>query len=331
MAVPRAAAAREMAIPATMRAIAIDQFGPPDVLRLHTVPVPEIGPHEVLIMLHAAGVGVWDKDIRQGWWPSGRPKFPLILGTDGAGIVAARGAQVRRFRTGDQVWAYEFVNKKGGFYAEYAAVDAGHVGRMPKSLDLLQAGAAAVTGLTALQGIDNQLGLRRKETILIFGASGAVGTLAVQFAKRKQARILGTATGRDAMALVRKLGAADVIDVRRDGAIEQLQKLVPDGIDAVLVLAGGTALERCIDFVREGGRVAYPNGVESKPRRRRGIELLSYDAVAGPQEFARLNSAVEEARLIVPIAAAYPLVQAAKAHARIEKGQILGRIVLKIR
>jgi len=311
--------------------LAIDRFGPPDVLTLNTVPVPEPGPHEVLIMLHAAGVGVWDADIREGWWPSGRPKFPLVLGTDGAGIVVARGASVRRFRVGERVWAYEFVNKKGGFYAEYVAVDADHVGRLPQRLNLLQAGAAAVTGLTALQGIDDQLRLRRKETILIFGASGAVGTTAVQFAKRRQARVLATASGREATSLIRGLGAADVIDPRSDGAIEQLPALAPDGIEVALALAGGPELERCLDFMRTGGRVAYPNGVEPKPRHRRGIDYLAYNAVAGPREFARLENAVEEARLNVPIAGVYPLSQAAKAHTRLVKGHVIGRIVLQIR
>src|SRR4051794_9816314 len=73
----------------TMKAAAIDRFGPPSVLKLHELPVPEPGPNEVLIALHGAGIGVWDADIRKGWWPSGRPKFPLVLGTDGAGVVAA--------------------------------------------------------------------------------------------------------------------------------------------------------------------------------------------------------------------------------------------------
>ena len=333
MAATKMAAAREITLPETMKAIAIDRFGSPDVLTLQTVPVPEPGPHEVLIMLYAAGVGVWDADIRKGWWPSGRPKFPLVLGTDGAGIVAARGASVRRFRTGDQVWAYEFVNKKGGFYAEYVAVEADHVGRVPHHLDLVQAGASAVTGLTALQGIDDQLRLRRKETILIFGASGAVGTTAVQFAKRRQARVLAmtSAAPSPRMSPVASRPDADVIDPRSDGAIEQLPALAPDGIEAALALAGGPELERCLDLMRTGGRVAYPNGVEPKPRRRRGIDYLAYNAVAGPREFARLENAVEEARLNVPIAGVYPLSQAAKAHARLVKGHVIGRIVLQIR
>jgi NADPH:quinone reductase len=318
-------------IPKMMKAAAIDRFGPPEVLTLHKVPVPDVGPGEVLIALHAAGVGVWDGDIRGGWWPEGKPKFPLILGTDGSGIVVAKGSRVRRFELGDQVWAYEFINPKGGFYAEFVAVNAQHVGLVPKPLDLLQAGAATVTGLTALQGIDDHLRVRRGETVLIFGATGAVGTLAIQFAKRRKARVVATASGREAARLVRSLGADGEFDSRSDDATQQLRKLAPEGIDAVLALAGGDTVERCLDLISERGRVAYPNGVEPAPRRRKKIRLTAYDGVAGPREFARLDLAVNEAQLRVPIAAVFPLAQAAKAHERLQQGHVLGRIVLRIR
>lgn len=328
---PRATAPRTAAIPAMMKAAAIRRFGPPSVLELRRLPVPEPGPREVLLALYAAGVGVWDASIRDGSWrPPGRPRFPLVPGTDGTGIVVARGAHVRRFRIGDRVYAYEFGNPKGGFYAEYVAVEARHVGRVPKRLDVLAAGAAATTGLTALQGVD-ALRLRRGETVLIFGASGAVGTLAVQFAKRRRARVVATASGGAARRLVRRLGADVVIDARSDEALEGLPALAPDGIDAALALAGGDALERCLDLVRAGGRVAYPNGVEPEPRRRRRVRRIAYDAEAGPREFARLGRAVAGAGLRVPIAARYPLAQAAKAHARLTRGHVLGRIVLRIR
>ncbi len=314
-----------------MKAAAIDRFGPPKVLTLHNLSVPKPGPHDLLIALHAAGVGVWDAKLRDGsWWPGGRPKFPLVLGTDGAGIVVARGARVRRFSIGDRAWATS-TSRKGGCYAECVAVNARHVGHVPRRLDLLHAAAAAATGLTALQGVDDLLRVRPRETLLIFGASGAVGTLAIQFAKRRRARVLATVRGRRAAALVRRLGADAVIDIRDRNASERLRELAPDGIDAALALAGGDALERCLTLVRAGGRVAYPNGVEPEPRRRSKVHLLVYDAVAGPREFARLERAVAEARLRVPIAAAYPLAQAAKAHARLERGHVLGRIVLRIR
>ncbi len=195
-----------------MKAAIIDRFGPPSVLKTQWIPIPEPGPGEVLIALHAAGVGVWDAEMRGGWWPEKRPKFPLVLGTDGAGTIAALGPGVRRLRVGDQVWAYEFMNKKGGFYADHVVVNAEHAGPIPRRLDLVHAGAAAVTGLTALQGINDHLRVKKGETVLIFGASGAVGTLAVQFAKRLGACVLGTASGQHASLVVKRMGADGVFD-----------------------------------------------------------------------------------------------------------------------
>lgn len=315
-----------------MQAAGIQRFGPPSVLQLVTLQAPVVGPHEVLIALHAAGVGVWDASVRDGSWrPIPHPKFPLILGTDGAGIVVFKGARVRRFRVGDRVWGYHYANPKGGFYAEYIAVAATHLGIVPKHLDLLQAGAAATTGLTALQGIDDALHLRAGDTALIYGSSGAVGTLAVQFAKRRAARVIATASGRRAAALVRELGADEVFDARGRTALAELRKLAPDGIDAALVLASGESLEACLSLIRRRGRIAYPNGVEPEPKRRQGIRLVAYDAVAGPKEFARLDRAATEARLRVPIPATYPLARAAEAHARLERGHIVGRIAFRIR
>jgi NADPH:quinone reductase len=152
----------------------------------------------------------------------------------------------------------------------------------------------------------------------------------VQFAKRHGARVLATASGTAAMALVRRLGADAVIDARRDDAADRLRDLAPEGIDAALALAGGDALERCLDFMRDGGRIAYPNGVEPEPKPRRGFRIQSYDAEAGPREFAQLGRAVEQARLRVPIAATYPLGKAAEAHRRLQE-KVIGRLVLRIR
>jgi NADPH2:quinone reductase len=313
-----------------MRAAAIDRFGGPKVLTIHTLPVPTVGPREVLIAVHTAGVGSWDADIRAGWWPQGRPRFPLVLGTDGAGWIAAVGSGVRRFRRNDRVYAYNFINPKGGFYAEYVAIRADRAGHVPRRLDLKRAGAIATTGLTALQGVDDTLRLRKGESLIVHGATGGVGTLAVQFAKLRGARVLATATGRAGMALARRLGADAAVDGRHGGIAAAARRFAPDGVDAVLAFAGGKPLARCLDALRPGGRVAYPNGIELEPRKRRGIRIRSYDAVSGVREFERLGRAVEAARLRVPIAAAYRLADAAKAHRRVEKGHVLGKIVLRI-
>jgi NADPH2:quinone reductase len=314
-----------------MKAAAIDRFGPPSVLKMHTLPVPEIDSTEVLIALHSAGVGIWDAMIRKGEWAEGDETFPLVLGTDGAGEVVACGSRVRRVAVGDRVWSYAFENPKGGFYAEYVAVDADNVARIPKNLDMMQAGAGAVTGLTALQGIDDHLEVKRGETVLVFGASGAVGTLAIQFARRRGARVIATASGEDAKKLVLDLGADVVVDARRPDPAAVIEAVAHDGIDAALVLTGSRVLESCLDHVLPRGRIAYPNGVEPAPKKRSNRRVIAYDAAVGPREWAALDRAATAAKLRVPLAEVDPLANAPKAHQRIEKGHVVGRIDLRIR
>jgi NADPH2:quinone reductase len=318
--------------PKTTRAAAIDRFGKPNVLKIHSLAVPELDPSEVLIAIHTAGVGSWDADVRRGWWPDdGRPSFPLVLGTDGSGTIAAVGARVRRFEAGDAVYAYTFPNPKGGFYQEYIATAAENVGHAPETLSMKEAGAVTATGLTALQGIDDVLRVKRGEAVVIHGASGGVGSLALQFARWRGARVLATASGRDGIALIKRLGADAVADARRDDLRAATFQFAPEGVDAVLALAGGKPLTRLLDAVRRRGRVAYPNGIEPAPRKRSGFSLKSYDARGGVREFARLTRAIDAARITVPIAAEYRLERAANAHQRVEKGHVLGKIVLRVR
>lgn len=319
-------------VPAEMKAAAIDKFGPASALTLHTMPVPRPGPSEVLIAVHAAGVGVWDPKIRDGTWAEGDTHFPLILGTDGAGEIVEVGERVRRLHLGDRVWSYQYGNKKGGFYAEYVVVDADNATPLPGGLTMLEAGAGAVTGLTALQGIDDHLALRRGETVMIFGASGAVGTLAVQFAARyRRARVIAIASGSKARRLLEKLGAEAVIDGRRRDARDRIEEVAPDGLDAVLALAASPVLTASIDLVRSGGRVAYPNGVEPAPRKRARIRVKAYDAEVSRAALQRLGRAAKAAKLEVPIDASYPFARASQAHARVERGHVVGRVVLRIR
>jgi NADPH2:quinone reductase len=324
---------KEGVIPRLMKAAAFDRFGPPSVLTPHRLPVSKPGPREVLIALHSAGVGSWDGLVRDGSWRPWGPKapFPIVPGTDGAGTVVSTGAKVRKVHVGDRVWACHYSNPKGGFYAEYIAVEAGSVSAVPEHLSLLEAGAAPTTGLTALQGIDHALRPRLGKTVLIFGAAGGVGSLAVQFAKLRGARVIGTASTPEAADLVRRLGADEVIDARHPEDVARLKELAPDGLEAVFALAGGDPLERCIDHVRMNGRVVYPNGVEPEPRRRPNLRTIAYDGEYGPTEFASLARAADEVRLQVPLAAVFPLDRAAEAHTRVMQGRLLGRIALQIR
>ena len=309
-----------------MRAIAIDRFGGPEVLVPHDLPVPKISPGEVLIKVDTAGVGKWNARAREGAW--GEPDFPMILGTDGSGTIVEVGSRVRRFARDDRVYAYSYNNPKGGFYAEYVAVAASKVGHLPEGLSLRDAGAIGTIGLTALQGVDDALGIEEGQSVLIHAASGNVGMLALQFAKLRGARVLATASGRKGEKFVRKLGADASVDGKEGDIKSAAREFAPDGIDAVLAFAGGRQLTQCLDTLRKGGRVAYPNGVEPAPRKRRGLKMTSYDAIPGAREFERLNRAIEESSLEVPIAASFALNKAERAHRRLAESQVPGKIVL---
>ncbi|QOG24048.1 zinc-binding dehydrogenase [Bradyrhizobium sp. SEMIA] len=313
-----------------MFAAAIDRFGEPEVITGHALPVPPLGVDEVMIAVDTAGVGPWDADVREGDYAPRKPHFPFVLGYDGSGIVAAVGSRVRRLKVGDEVYSYNWENPKGGFYAEYVAVPADKVARIPKRLDLRHAGAIATTGLTALQGIDDALKLKKGETVIIHGASGGVGTLAVQFARLRGARVFATASGPEGVELVRELGAHVTVDGKRIDIDDQARRFAPDGADAILALAGGDALEKCMNVLQPNGRLAHPNGIQPAPKKRRGLELIRYDGISGLREFERLNAAAQAARLKVAIAECYPLARAYKAHERLADGHVVGKIVLSI-
>src|SRR5687768_593964 len=319
------------AIPATMRAAAMSSFGDPDVLTIRSLPVPQPNANEVLIAVLAAGVGSWDPEIRSGKWAEDDDtEFPLIPGIDGCGTVAAVGTNVTRFAVGDFVYAYSYENPKGGFCAEYVAVAASKVASVPEGLDAITAGALPAIGLTALQGVDDAAEIEPGESVIVHGASGNVGMMAVAFAKLRGARVLAVASGKDGVELVRGLGADEAIDGKRADIAGSAAEFAPDGVDAVLAFVGGKELTRCLDAVKERGRLAYPNGVEPEPRKRRGLKITGYDAESGVRQFERLNAAIEESVLRVPIAAVFPLDEIARAHKRIEQGHVIGKVVLDV-
>src|SRR5579872_5365073 len=197
----------------TMKAAAIDRFGGIENLHVEMLPVPEIGSDEVLIRVETAGVGVWDPYEREGGFAKlygTSSRFPYVIGSEGAGTVAAVGSGVQGFKEGDRVYAISFATSKG-FYAEYAVAKAEQVSPIPGKLSTNQAGVMAVDAVTALRGLD-LLGIKPGASVLIFGASGGLGHLAVQLAKRMGARVLAVASGDDGVRLARELGADAVVD-----------------------------------------------------------------------------------------------------------------------
>jgi NADPH:quinone reductase-like Zn-dependent oxidoreductase len=313
----------------TMHAAAIDQFG--GEIKPHTLPVPQLDSREILIHVESAGVGVWDPFEREGGFAKMmgmEGKFPYVLGSEGAGTIAAVGSGVRGFKKGDRVYALALANPKGGFYAEYVAVEANQASTIPGSLSVAQAGVMPVDAMTALIGLDDTLHLKKDESILIFGASGGIGHLAVQLAKRMGARVLAVASAKDGVDLVRRLGADMVIDGHGDDVLKAARKFAPDGLDCVLLTAGGKEAEKSLEAIREGGRAAYPNGVEPTPKERRGIKLQSYDGMPRDGHIEKLNRLIEKGPFQVHIAQTFRLDEADKAHEALDE-HFLGKIMLQ--
>jgi NADPH2:quinone reductase len=315
----------------SMRAVALDRFGGPEVLTVKTLPIPEVGPDEVLIRVESAGVGQWDPFEREGGFAEMlgiEPKFPYVLGSDGAGTVVAVGARVSRFNEGDRIYAMSLANPKGGFYAEYAAVKVDDASLIPDNLTTEQAGAMPFDAITALRGLDDTLGLKQGESLMIFGASGGIGHLAVQLAKRMGARVFAVASGEDGVALVERLGADVVVDGHKDDVAAAAREFAPDGLDAALLTAGGEAADKALAAIRKGGRVAYPNGVEPEPQAPSGVTIHGYDGMPDLQAIERLNRLIESGPFEVHIAQMFPLEQAAAAHRALDAHH-LGKLVLR--
>jgi NADPH:quinone reductase-like Zn-dependent oxidoreductase len=321
-----------------MKAIALDRFGGLETMKLQTLPVPEVGPDEVLIHVEWAGVGQWDPFEREGGFARVfgiEPKFPYVLGSDGAGTVATVGDRVKGLKPGDRVYAFSLVNPKGGFYAEYAAVKAEDVSRIPGKLTTRQAGAMPVDAMTALRGLDDTLGLKPGESVMVFGASGGIGHLAVQLAKRMGARVFAVASGSDGVALVKRLGADAVVDGHTDDIGAAARQFAPNGLDGALITAGGPVTDKALNAIRAGGRVAYPNGVEPVPKPPFGSDAKSYDGMPDPEAIAKLNHLIVSSRppttgpFEVHVARSFPLDQAAEAHRALDE-HYLGKLVLEV-
>jgi NADPH:quinone reductase len=316
-------------VPHTMKAAAFDHFGGPEVLEVKSLPVPRPRADEVLIRLDTAGVGVWDPEQRAGELESGpKRKFPRVIGSDGAGTIAAVGRHVRRFKVGDRVYAYAF--EEGGFYAEYVAVPADDVARIPPGVGTREAGALGADGITALRGLEDTLRLQAGESVMIFGASGGIGHLAVQLAKRIGARVLAVASRADGVALVRRLGADAVVDGRNDDAAAAARAFAPGGLDAALVLSGGRGLDAALGAMKKSGRVAHPNGVEPAPRAPKGVRVRGYDGIPAREAFERLNRLIGDQPFHVELGHVYRLADASAAHRQVGKHH-LGKLALDLR
>jgi len=241
----------------------------------------------------------------------------------------AVGEDVNRFKEGDRVYAAELANPKGGFYAQYVAVKADNVSLIPGRLTVEQAAVLPTDALTALTGLEKVLGLKSGESLMVFGASGGIGHLALQLAKRLGANVFAIASGADGVQFAKKLGADSVVDGRSDDVLNEAEEFAPNGIDAALVTAGGDRTDRALSAIRRSGRIAYPHGVMPEPTAPGGVAIEAYDGEFDPALIERLNALIDSGPFEVHVDKTFRLEDAGKAHDALAEHH-LGKLALLI-
>jgi NADPH:quinone reductase-like Zn-dependent oxidoreductase len=310
---------------ATMKAVRIHQYGGPEMLRYEDAPRPEPAAGEVLVRVRAAGVNPVDWKIRQGYFKDYmKHNMPLILGWDVSGVVEATGTGVARWKRGDEVYGRADLARDGS-YAEYIVVRENEIARKPKSLDHVHAATVPLAGLTAWQSLLDIAALARGQTVLIHAAAGGVGHLAVQLAKWRGARVVGTASARNA-AFVRELGAEQVIDHNAGRFEDALRE-----VDVVLDTIGGEVQQRSWKTLKPGGilvsLVSPPSEEEAAKHRARG--LLAF-IQSNASQLADMAGLIEAGKLRPVVETVMPLADARRAHDAVQGGHTRGKIVLSV-
>ncbi|MFD8599464.1 NADP-dependent oxidoreductase [Kitasatospora sp. NPDC059646] len=307
-----------------MKAIAINRYGGPDVVEYTELPDPKVGPDSVLVRTRAVGVNPVDWKIREGHLDGILDvHFPLVMGFDLAGTVQAVGGAVTEFRPGDEVIGY--VRKdviEHGTYAELVAAPVRTLARKPAALSWAEAGGLPTAGLTAQQALVNALHLRSGESVLIHAAAGGVGSIAVQIAGALGARVIGTA-GPHNHTYLRGLGVEPV--EYGPGLTERVRALAPDGVDAVLDLVGGEALDVSTALAKDPTRIA--SAVDYRVTEFGGHYIWTRP---DPEDLAAVARLADDGLLTVPVASTFPLGQAASAQALNAEGRTRGKIVLLV-
>ena len=334
----------------TMKAIRQHEFGGPDVLRYEDAPMPELQPGEVLVRVHAVGLNPPDWYLRDGykmlpaqWQPL--VTFPVILGTDVSGVVAAVADDVNNFSVGDAV--YSMVRFPSGLaggsmaYAEYVSVPASQVAIKPTGIDHVHAAGAPMSLLTAWQfmielghNVPNPLQPNRHESVplagkavLVNAAAGGVGHFAVQLAKYKGARVIAVASGKHE-ALLRSLGADEFIDYTKT-APENIARELDLVIDAV----GGPTAARFLRTIKRGGALfpVFPLGfVGGDEANALGVTVSATQVQSSGAQLAQVASLLSAGTIRVVIDSTFALAEAGKAHERAAQGHVQGKIVLTV-
>ena len=304
-----------------MKAVVIKSYGDEGVVEYTDIERPKPKADEVLVKVQVAGVNPIDWKIRGGVGKRLGLTLPITLGGEIAGTIETIGSEVKDFKEGDAVYG---VIASGG-YAEYAIAGVGDIAPKPESLDFKNAAAIPLGALTAWQAIFDLANLSSGQRILIDGASGGVGSMAVQLAKAKGAYVIGLASGRNE-EFVRDLGADEFVDYTK----QKFEEVVKN-VDVVLDAVGGDTFGRSFKTLKKGGFLVTTVEFPSEEKAREfDVKFARVFGKPNAKELAEITQLVDEGKLKAHVSTVLPLADVKKAHQLSESGHTRGKIVLQI-
>lgn len=307
-----------------MKALVMRRYGGPEAMELADLPEPDLQPGDILVDVHAASINPIDWKMREGMLRHFFDvAFPRVLGRDFSGVVAATAAEVTNLAPGDAVFGVANAIR-GGTHAQRIAIEAGLVARKPDRVDHAGAAALGVSGITVMAALDEAVTLSGGETVVVHAAAGGVGHIAVQFAKHRGCRVLGTASERN-FPILRDLGCDALFDYR---------KPLPQDLAADIVLdtMGGDVHRQSQALLRPGGTLVYINAAplpDTAPRA--DIEIRNATVRGGRAVLEKLAALVDAGAIRPWVETLLPLDRAAEGYALGQQGKARGKTVLALR
>lgn len=310
-----------------MKASYFEEFGELDNIQTGTLETPEPGEGEVLVRVKAAGINPVDAAVARGMLDEVIPaKFPAVPGWDMAGVVEKCGYAARRFEEGDEVYAYaRRPTVQHGTFAEYVAIPESYLARRPQQISMESSGGVPLVGLTAYQALFQFGDLQEGDTLLILGASGGVGTMAIQLAKTVGATVIGVA-GEKNQNYMKELGAEATIDYAAGDVGEAVKEVAGDGVDFIFHCSRGNSLEQSISTLKNGGQLI--SITNRNPEIPEGINFEYVFVEPNAKQLKHIQELADEGKIKVPISKTFNLSEVSTALQEIESLHARGKTVI---
>lgn len=310
-----------------MKAAQLTQYGKTNSIAINEVPQPDVAAGKVLVQVKAAGVNPFDWKVQLGYMKDFIPlQLPVTLGGDLSGVVVKVGAGVEGISEGDEVFGQaSAVAGESGAFAEYAFTSPTSLAKKPTTVSFIEAGAAPLTGVSAVQALYDHMGLSSGQKILIHGGAGGIGTVAIQIAKHLGAHVITTVSTND-IEYVKGLGADEVIDYKN----QKFEELITD-VDAVFDTVGGETNKRSYQVLKQGGKlVSMVEQPDEQLKNQFQIEYISQATKVNPERLTKLAQLIDEKIVTVHIEKTFPLDQAGEALSYLRQTPPKGKVVLEM-